>query len=75
MRRLDAGALEVALIGQRDAFLVAGRDQDFEGEGRLCRAVAQHRAVEVVTGLGQQRERARAGRRGRGPMPSVTGRR
>ena len=45
--RLDAGALEVALERERDPLLVAGRDQDLEGEGRFGRAVAQHRAVEI----------------------------
>src|SRR5260370_984257 len=54
---LDAGALEVALIGQRNPFLIARRHQDFEGEGRLGRALAQHRAVEVVAGPRQQGER------------------
>ena len=57
-RRLDAGALEVARERQRDPLLIAGRDQDFEGEGRLGRALPQHRAVEIVAGLRQQVQRA-----------------
>ncbi len=57
-RRLDTRALQVALIGQRDPLLIARRHQNFEGERRLGRALPQYRAVEIVTGLRQQAQRA-----------------
>ena len=54
---LDAGALEVALIGQCDPLLIARRHQDFEGERRLGRTLPQHGSIEFVAGFRQQFER------------------
>lgn len=55
--RLDAGALEVAAVGQCDPFLVTCRHQDLEGEGCFSRTMPQHCSVEIVAGVGQQLER------------------
>src|SRR5207237_9413949 len=57
-RGLDAGALQVALKGQRDSLVITRRYEDFEAERRLCRALPQHRPVEIVAGPGQPGQRA-----------------
>ena len=72
----DAGAFEVAREGEREPLLLAGGDEDFEGEGRAGLAVAQHGVDEIEAGLRQQRQRllqrvavaAGGVGRGRGPF-------
>src|ERR1700761_5920528 len=44
-RRLDAGAFQIAGIGQRDAFLIARRDQDFEGKRGFGQTLPQYGVV------------------------------
>src|SRR3984957_1082911 len=57
-RGLDARALQTAGKVQRDPLLVAARYQDFEAQRDFGRTLTQHRAVEIVAGLGQQCQRA-----------------
>ena len=50
-RRLDPRALQIARERQRDPLLIAGRHQNFEGEGRFGRTLPQHGAIEIVACL------------------------
>ena len=71
--RLDAGALEIANKGERNALLVARGGEDLERQRPAGRGMHSCGTLELVTGGLEQRESAAQHVRGRCPEPSVTG--
>src|SRR5713226_2733943 len=57
-RRCSNCTASTARIRQRDPLLIAGRHQNFEGEGGFGRALPQYRPVKIVASLRQQLQSA-----------------